>query len=519
MIVRATSWADRLLGSSRRAWLSRVLVVLVGGVGVYVASPPRGLWWLVPLSFAAFVTVLRGRSMKAAFGYGFLFGVAYLLPLLGWLDDFLGAEFGIWPWMGLTMVEALFFGVAGAGMARVSRLPAAPVWMAAVFVAVEAARSRVPYGGFPWGRIAFTQPEGVFLPLARAGGAVLVGFAVVLVGCALGGVRRGRWRGAILLAVVPVAAGLAMLPSVGSGSAAGEWTVAVVQGNAPDIGVRLRDRDVEIRANHMAEAGRLVEDVEAGRVPPPDLVVFPESSNRFDAGRQDPDLTRVTEALGVPVIAGGIAVDRGGRASNRMVMWQPGLGATAEYAKQRLVPFGEFVPLRGVASLVTPFSDDATSDLVPGDRPGVFDVGSVSVGLAICYEVAYDDVLGAAARAGARLLVVPTNNAWFGRSDMTYQQLAMARVRAVEHGRAVVVASTSGVSAVVLPDGTVTAVTGQFTAETLVERVPLRDETTLATTLGAVPEWILIVLAAGAVVATFSPRAEGRPPTRAVKGC
>lgn len=503
--------ASRIDGRSaavgRRHAAVRCLLALVGGVGVYVASPPRELWWLVPVSLAVFAAVVRGRSGKAGFGYGFLFGAAYLLPLLGWLDDFLGAEFGIWPWAGLTVLEAVFFGVAGAGMARVSRLPGSPVWMAAVFVTVEAVRSRVPYGGFPWGRIAFTQPEGLFLPLAGAGGAVLVGFAVVLTGCGLAvasaGVRSGRWRAALMLAVLPVAGGAALLPAVDAGAGADELTVAVVQGNAPDDGIRLRGRSAEIRAGHVAEARALVADVGAGRVPPPDLVVFPESSTRFEVDRADTELDRITEELDVPVLVGGIAEAPDGRASNRMVLWLPGRGATAEYAKQRLVPFGEFVPLRAIASALTPFSDDPESDLVPGDRPGLFDAGTVRLGVAICYEVAYDDVLGEAARAGARLLVVPTNNAWFGRTEMTYQQLAMARVRAVEHGRTVVVASTSGVSAIVLPDGTVTARTGQFTADTLVGSVPMRSDGTLATRLGALPEWLLAVLAAGAVAATF----------------
>jgi apolipoprotein N-acyltransferase len=516
----AVGSASRATG--RRRVALRCLLALVGGVGVYVASPPRELWWLVPVSFAVFAAVVRGRSGKAGFGYGFLFGVAYLLPLLGWLDDFLGAEFGIWPWVGLTALEAVFFGVAGAGMALVSRLPAAPVWMAAVFVMVEGVRSRVPYGGFPWGRIAFTQPEGLFLSLAGAGGAVLVGFAVVLTGCGLAvaaaGVRRGRWRVALALAVLPVAGGAAMLPTLDAGAGADELTVAVVQGNAPDDGIRLRGRSAEVRTGHVAAARDLVADVEAGRVPAPDLVVFPESSTRFEVDRRDPDLDRLTEALGVPALAGGIAEAPDGRVSNRTVLWNPGRGAAAEYAKQRLVPFGEFVPLRGIAAAVTPFADDPSGDLVPGDRPGLFDVGAVRVGVAICYEVAYDDVLAATAGAGARLLVVPTNNAWYGRSEMTYQQLAMARVRAVEHGRAVVVASTSGVSAIVLPDGTVTARTGQFTAETLVGSVPLRSDVTIATTLGAVPEWVLTALAAGAVVASVFMRGNrGAPQCRRIR--
>lgn len=487
-----------------RLVVPRSIAVVVGGVALFAAAPPRDWWWLAPLSLAPLAFVLRGRSAGVGFGYGFLFGVAYLLPLLSWLYDFLGPAFGVWPWLGLVAVESVFFGLAGAGMALVSQLPGAAVWMAAVFVAGEAVRSRFPFGGFPWGRVAFTQADGLFLPLATVGGAALVGFAVVLTGCGLAVLvarvrqRSRRWVRPALVTVLPVLAGLALAPTVG-GADDEMITVAVVQGNAPDVGIALRDDTTSLRANHIAEAERLVDDVKAGRVPAPDLVVFPESATRLDADRRDPDLDRIAEELGVPMIVGAIAFDADGHASNRMIVWDPRRGATEEYAKQKLVPFGEFVPLRWLAAAVTPFADDPVGDLVPGDRTGVLDAGDVRVGVAICYEVAYDSVLGDAARAGARLLVVPTNNAWFGRTDMTYQQLAMARLRAVEYDRAVVVAATSGVSAIVRPDGTVSRATGQFTADTLVERVPLRSGDTLATTLGGIPEWVLVGLAVIAV--------------------
>jgi apolipoprotein N-acyltransferase len=97
-------------------------------------------------------------------------------------------------------------------------------------------------------------------------------------------------------------------------------------------------------------------------------------------------------------------------------------------------------------------------------------------------------------RAGADLIAIPTNNATFGWTEMTHQQLAMSRVRAVEHGRSVVVAATSGVSAIVAPDGSVTQRTGMFTPDALVAEVALRREATLATRLGAWPEWVMTAL-------------------------
>ena len=120
--------------------------------------------------------------------------------------------------------------------------------------------------------------------------------------------------------------------------------------------------------------------------------------------------------------------------------------------------------------------------------------------VATCYEVAFDDLVTESVRAGAQLIAVPTNNATFGRTEMTYQQLAMSRVRAVEHGRAVVIAATSGVSAVIEPDGTVAQRTALFTPDVLIARVPLRTTTTLATRIGAAGEGICAAAVLAALI-------------------
>ena len=123
------------------------------------------------------------------------------------------------------------------------------------------------------------------------------------------------------------------------------------------------------------------------------------------------------------------------------------------------------------------------------------------MGIAVCWEVAFDDLVADSVAAGAQVLAVPSNNATFGLTDMTYQQLAMSRVRAVEHDRAVLVVTTSGVSASIAPDGTVTAATSRFTPDVLVGAVPLRATTTLAGRLRALPEWVLLATGLAGVVA------------------
>lgn len=169
----------------------------LSGVLLYVSFPPRTVSWLALPAFAVFGWLLRGRSWKAGLGLGYLFGLGFLLPLLVWT----GVEVGPGPWLALVAVEAVYVALVGAGITLVSRLPGWPLWAAAVWIAGEAARARAPFGGFPWGKIAFGQADGIFLPLAAVGGTPVLGFAVVLCGFGLYEVVRqvveGRRTGVV----------------------------------------------------------------------------------------------------------------------------------------------------------------------------------------------------------------------------------------------------------------------------------------------------------------------------------
>jgi apolipoprotein N-acyltransferase len=170
------------------------------------------------------------------------------------------------------------------------------------------------------------------------------------------------------------------------------------------------------------------------------------------------------------------------------------------YVKRHPVPFGEYMPFRSLARRISSKVDLVPRDFAGGAKPGVLDVGPARLADVICFEVAYDGVVRDAVRGGGRLLVVQTNNATFGHSGETHQQLAMGRLRAVEHGRAVLVAATSGVSAVIAPDGRLVDRSGVFTRDLLVQQVPLRGGTTVASRVGALPELLLCVVAAFAVL-------------------
>ena len=519
-MVRAPVTADRAVrGTNRRAAiLLRSAASAGGGVLLYASFPPRTVWWLAVPAFALLGAALYGRRARAGFGYGYLFGLGFLLPLLVWTGSFVGST----PWLLLAAFEALFCGAAAAGMAVVSGTTAAPVFAAALWVAGEAARGRMPFGGFPWGKVAFGQPDGLFLPIAALGGAPLLSFAVVLSGLGLAELARRalaawpqvRGRGwarlagverhqanrlviSALAVVLPLLAGLAAVPLLDTAPQSGTLTVALVQGNVPQAGLDFNAQRRAVLDNHRARTEQLAADVRAGRVPQPDLVLWPENAADIDPIRNADAAAAVdaaAEAIGAPILVGAILdpPDRG--PLNAVVLWQPGVGPTAEYVKRHVQPFGEYIPMRPVARLFSKDVDRVRRPLQPGDRVGVLDAAGTRVAIATCFEVAFDNVVQDAVRAGGTVLAVPTNNATFGVSEMTYQQLAMARVRAVEHSRSVLVAATSGVSAVITPDGTVAQRTGLFTADALVAEVPLRTATTLATRVGAVPEWLLVTI-------------------------
>ncbi|HEX2130950.1 MAG TPA: apolipoprotein N-acyltransferase [Actinophytocola sp.] len=490
------------------ALLGRVVAATGAGVLLYLSAPPRTLWWLAPIAFAVLAGVIHGRRARAGFGYALCFGLGYMVPLLAWTGMFVGPV----AWLPLSAVEALLVALSGAALAVVMRLPGWPVWGALLWVAGETLRSVFPFGGFPWGNVAFTQPEGVYLPLAAVAGTPLIAFAVALTGFGAAALvrrvvvdRRRTARQVLapaLATVLPVAAAVAAIPLVGTDANDGTAVVAIVQGNVPRAGLDFNAQRRAVLDNHAARTQELADDVAAGRAEQPDLVIWPENSSDIDPFRNPDAWARIenaAQAIDAPIAVGSVLLGDDGRPRNTVLLWDPEQGPVDRYTKRQLQPFGETMPWRDFFRIFTSAVDRA-GNFVPGDGPVVFEMADARVGLVTCYEVAFNGVVRESVE-GSNLLAVPTNNATFGRSEMTYQQLAMDRVRAVEHGRSVVVAATSGVSAFVRPDGSVSQQTGLFTDAALVERVALRSTTTLSDRLGSSPEWVLSLAGLAALAA------------------
>ncbi|MEU3976552.1 apolipoprotein N-acyltransferase [Streptomyces bacillaris] len=491
-------WPRRLL---------RPAAAALSGVLLYASFPPRPLWWLVLPGFALLGWVLYGRRLRAAFGLGLLAGLGFMLPLLRWT----GEDVGPVPWLALATAEALFIAVGCLGIAAVTRLAYWPVWAAAVWILDEAVRARIPFGGFPWGKIAFGQAESAFLPLAALGGTPLLSFAVVLCGFGLyetarrlrtyrtsGHAHRAAAAGAAACVLAPVVAAVAALPLVDDSAEDGTATVAAIQGNVPRLGLDFNAQRRAVLDNHARRTAQLAEEVRAGKAKQPDFVLWPENSSDLDP-YLNADAHQVIDdavkAIGVPTVIGSVVEKGSDSLRNTLIEWDPEQGPVDTYDKRHIQPFGEYMPMRTVARFFSEDVDRVQREFVPGTEVGVFDLAGTKVGLVTCYEAAFDDAARDTVLHGGQLIAVPSNNATFGRSEMTYQQLAMSQVRAVEHGRAVVVPVTSGVSAVIRPDGTIADRSGMFTPDALVAEVPLRSSLTPATRLGPLPEGLIALVA------------------------
>jgi apolipoprotein N-acyltransferase len=506
-------------GTIGRLGLSPLLAV-AAGAALLVSFPPYGLWWAAPVGVALLalgVDGVGGGSGAARFrgglGLGALAGATLFTPLLGWTN----LHTGTLPWLLLSGLQTAYLALLGGAAVLVRPLAQRVAWTAPLLVgllwtAQEALRDRTPFGGFPWGRLAFAQGDSPLLALASLGGAPLVTFAVAVCGGLLAAALTALLHAPRRLvgAAVPLAAGLAVLALaalVPLHEPAGRGViVAVVQGNVPRLGLDFNEQRRAVLDNHVRATVALADRVAAGQDRQPDLVIWPENSSDIDpfvnADAADA-ITRAAAAIRAPILVGAVLVGPGENdVRNAGVVWEAdgtgGGNATGQYIKRHPVPFAEYVPLRKIARMVSEEVDRVRRDFVAGTEPGVLTLGPARVGDVICFEVAYDGVVRDTVTHGAQLIAVQTNNATFDTAEAG-QQLAMVRLRAVEHGRHALMASTVGISGFVDAHGQVYDATQFNTEAVLLRELRLGSGRTLATRLGAIPEYVLVGAALAAL--------------------
>ncbi len=540
--------------------LTRLSCAVAGGLLFCASFPSLNWWWgaVVAAALLAWVLTHPATTPAGGLGYAFLFGLAFYLPLLPWVGLLVGPV----PWIALATVSALFPALFGLCAVTVRRLPGWPIWFALLWAAQEWLKSTVPFGGFPWGSVAFGQTHGPFLPLVQLGGVALLSLAIMLVGFSATAIALeiAKWwhsghpapagdsradgpahpdqaPPAVVLPGICIClvlfASVIVWPQVrhaGTGSG-GEpsVTVAAIQGNVPRLGFEFNEQRRAVLDNHVQETLRLADDVRSGAAPQPQFVIWPEDSSDIDPLANNDaalEISRAAAAIGAPILIGSV-LDVPGRPAqdpnytNTMIVWNPATGPADRHDKEIVQPFGEYLPMPWLFKHLSGYADRAGS-FVPRQGSDVVHIAGVPLGVATCWEVIFDRVPRKAVLGGAQLLAVPANNATFNKR-MSEQQLAFAKVRAVEHDRYVVVAGTTGISAVVAPDGGELARTDFFQPAYLDMQVRLKTRLTPATRWGPLLQWVM-VLAAGAVILVgirhngWFPRSVRLRSTRQAKG-
>lgn len=465
-----------------------VMAAVVGGLLLDLSFPDVGWWPLAVVGVGLSLVGLIGRSLWGSVLVGFVFGATFYFTHIVWITRYLG----LIPWFALAGIETVFL-AAGSILLTLAyrwmpqfstslwtRLILLPALVAGLWTAREQFMGSWPYTGFPWGRIGMSQSESPLAHVASWVGVSGLTFLMVFFAAAvIEWLRVGRLRDVrTALPAAGLAALLLALPAFPT-TPAGTMRVGAVQGNGPSGYFDERDRNAVLDAQLEATVPLIGEDV--------DVLLWPEGGIDSDPLENDATasvLDAVSERLDAPLVVNA-ATTRGDDTFNTSIHWVAGEGAVEIHDKRNPVPMGEYVPDRWFYEMIVPdLIGLIQREYTPGTNPPFFDVDGVGVGLAICFDVIYDDVIWEGAADGAQVYMFQTNNADFRDTDENLQQLAFARMRAIETGRSVVNISTVGTSQVIAPDGSTLESLGAGEAGHMLTDVPLRTGLTPAVLIG-----------------------------------
>ncbi|CAN5385480.1 apolipoprotein N-acyltransferase [soil metagenome] len=481
-------------------------LVAVAGVTTSLGYAPVEQPFFTLLGVALYIvvcasTLVAASSRRFMLLVGVLFAVSFMAPLIWWMNAVSHGAYAT-----LVFAEVVLMAPLALSLRWASRRRMWPLWGSAVWVTFEALRSSFPFSGFPWGRLAHATVDTPFAAFTRYIGPAATSAVVFLAAACVASLVLYRTRRAIAISIaafVALASVGALLPT-GLASPAGTREVALIQGDVPGpAGTWPRG---EIFRMHLQATARLAADIQAGVRPQPDFVIWPENGMDIDP-HADPAaaaaLTQMVKDVGAPILVGGILDGpTPTTAYNAGFVWTE-QGEEDRYIKRNLVPYGEYVPFRQViGDLVPQFDREIPRDMLPGDQPGDLAIADITLGDAICWDVAYDSAIRDVINNGAQILTVQTSNASFTGTSQPDQQWQISRLRAIETGRYILVPSTNGISGIADAHGKTLVKAPIHQPAIISMKVSLADGTTLGVRIGKWLEWLLIAATVAAMAAT-----------------
>ena len=453
------------------------LLPLLSGLLLSAAFKPIGLWFAAPLAIALLIHAID-KSQKFFLSFA-LFAFAFNAAGLIWSNKYVGVA----PWIALVLLQTLFFLPLGflrkLGEYWYFYLPVA-------FIALEEVRARFPFGGFGWLRVGFSQVDAPYARLASVGGVSLLSLATLLLGIAAFQLaKRGSGLTLPIIAITLTLSGIFVFPN---NSPRQTFHVLAVQGSVPKLGLDFNERATEVFYRHLTATDKALTK---GKKPA--LIVWPENSvdvDPFNNAKVGKAITELVDKNDVPLIIGAV-LRTDGKLQNASILFEPKTGATTSYVKRHLTPFGEVMPLR---SLLTFFSDlpNQVEDFSAGKLPVMHQVGQAKIAPIICFEL-IDDRLIQSSAGSSNLFVVQTNSATFANTAQSAQQLAITRIRSIEHARYAVSVSTVGISAIIDTNGVILKSTKESVAASINSSVALNATRTLYDRIGEFA-WVLVLL-------------------------
>jgi len=483
-------------------WLSALLNFVAGGLTIVAFAP--WAWYPIAVFTLAFVlpSWLRNKP-AAAFKLGILFGLSYGVGSSYWiyysLHDFgqAPAALAILAAVLLAAVLSLFFAALAMLVSYHRRQPIAVVCLVvfpALWVLMEWGRSAL-FVGFPWnllGQAVIDSPwYGVLPTFGVLGGSALLALCAGSLVCFFYLRAHGKIVLSISLAVALL--GLSMLRFVDWSNDTGEQLkVSLIQANIPQkikfdraYFERLMTRHLNLSAPHFT-----------GHAPPAlspsDLIIWPETAIPLYADlleTQLASLRRQLAAHGSTLVTGIFYRDKAQQKRYNSLM---DVNNNRFYHKRRLVPFGEYIPLRFIFDAFSDWVNIPMSDLHAAAAAPIMELAGHTAGVSICYEVAFaDDIADSLPQAG--FLINLSNDSWFGDSLAPHQMLQMARVRAAESARYMARATNTGISAIIDAHGRITAQSPLFESGVSSGSIEIREGSTPYTQWRNIPVWLWMI--------------------------
>lgn len=443
----------------------------------------RNIWWFSVIALTALLWILDRNCRATRIWILFIFSTSFFAQHYTWMQVIgpdawlLVTALGVIPWLFLGLIDYKKNSLASLA------------YISFALVATELVRSHFPFGGFPWGLVAYSQVDGPLVVFSRLGSSALVSFLTMFLAGLLLQLLSGRYLNSIVFICLVFIFASVIRPVM----ATGHLALVAIQGNVPRIGLELTAQRRAVLDNHLSVTAEFLNSTDKDLYPK--LVIWPESSTDIDPVRNREvaaEITALVESSNVPILVGATTFGTnpdGPR--NTGILWEQS-GPSEFYVKNNLVPFGEYIPFR---NLLTDYIDRirlVPNDFVPGNELGIFKVNNVRFGDVICFEISFGNYVRQVVNSEIDFLTVQTNNATYGLTKQPEQQFTITRFRAIEHQRSVIVASTSGISGAINQNGMILAKTEQFVPAVVEVQLPLSTSQSFSDKF---PGWMSILSA------------------------